>query len=82
MNSIRNLIVVFLFVSIVCVRGANAADNTSESILVRPEAAVSHQSAEVTFDAFDWLMRQFSAAVPTNESEFSCHRGLKAPPLW
>jgi hypothetical protein len=80
MSNIRNLIVV-LFVFIVCVRGANATENTSESILAPPEAAASYQSTEALFDALDWLVRQFSAAVPTKESEFILQRGLKAPPL-
>jgi hypothetical protein len=81
MSNIRNLIVVFLFVSIVCVRGANATENTSDSILAPPEATANYQSAETPFDVLGWLISQFSAAVPTKENEFSPQRGLKAPPL-
>lgn len=81
MSSIRNLIVVALFVSILCVGSANAAENTSEPVLAPSAAAASHQSAEVSFDVIGWLIRQFSDAVPTKESGVSAQRGLKAPPL-
>jgi hypothetical protein len=82
MSIIRNLMVVVLLVSIVCVRGAKAAENTGDSILAPPEIAISQQSADASFDALSWLISQFSAAVPTYESNFSCLRcGLKAPPI-
>jgi hypothetical protein len=83
MSIIRNSIVAVLFVSIVCVRGANAAGNTSETILAQPEAAVSQQSGEASIDVLSWLISQFSDAVPSSgESASASLRGLKAPPLW